>query len=182
MLESMVLKSSMALVPVHVPCASALGLLACALGRLPCACLSCLPCACLSCVCAMQKTRARRQAPGQLNYCKIIIKCWGVVVQPWRVGLGCGDAEGAHALVRVRGLRGARLPTYLSVRPHASQPPAMSRALALALSPAPVRPARPRLGAAWVPPTRRRRRVYLACAVRVFPACREPAAFLACLS
>jgi hypothetical protein len=35
--------------------------------------------------------------------------------------------------------------------PHASQPPAMSRALALALAPAPVRPARPRLGAARVP-------------------------------
>ncbi len=75
-----------------------------------------------------------------------------------------------HALDRVRVVRGAVVhmtclcvtPTYLSVRmfalyernalalcgPHASQPPAMLRLL---LAPAPVRPARPNLGAALVP-------------------------------
>ncbi len=38
--------------------------------------------------------------------------------------------------------------------PHASQPPAMPRVLALALAPTPVRPARPRLCAACVPSVR----------------------------
>jgi hypothetical protein len=111
------------------------------------------------------------------------------------------DAEGINiggpcdALDCVRGVWGALLPMtspYLSVRtfacvphnvarmrpalcgPHASQPPATLRALALALAPAPARPARPR---GLHPVRQRRRRVgHFACLPRL------PAALPACLS